>query len=384
LVPLEPTEDYPDAVEYVDEVKEEIALIRDVYSRGERYMPVFIMSLKDEPVPNAKIAIKKTRGFMGGPAAWQFVCRKYLLSFVRLFQSNPFIFEGAPGMNCNSSQWKKLYEYLTKHGVDKIVAGDFGMFDKRMSPEFILAAFDFICIILKAAGYTDVELLVVKCIAEDTAFPCCWTQGDLLEFLGSNPSGHTLTVIINCIVNCLYMRYVFELLYPEHGAQMFKEFIALITYGDDNTMGVSDLVPKFNHTAIAEVLKGINVVYTMAEKTAESIPYINIADSSFLKRRFVPQEDGRVACPLDWKSIDKMLTSCVASRSVCPEEQSMQSIRSAVGEFFQYGRQVFDENVLKMKRIVKKCKLEPFVQQSTFPTFDELVDAHHEASAGFE
>jgi len=70
IVPCDECDEWADAVEYVDEVKDEIRLIREVYARGERYMPVFIMNLKDEPVTHAKIAIKKTRGFMGGPAAW--------------------------------------------------------------------------------------------------------------------------------------------------------------------------------------------------------------------------------------------------------------------------------------------------------------------------
>lgn len=376
LNPLEPTTDYPDAVEYTEEVMEEVNLIRDVYSRGERYMPVFIMSLKDEPIPNAKIAIKKTRGFMGGSAAWQFVCRQHLMGFIRLFQLNSFTFEGAPGMNCNSRQWKKLYNHLTAFGKKQIVAGDFGMFDKRMSPEFIQAAFDFIVNIVRAAGYSEEEIQNIRCMAVDTAFPVCWAQGDVIEFFGSNPSGNILTVILNCIVNSLYMRYVWATISPMPLSE-FKKFVHLMTYGDDNIMGVSLDCPWFNHTALAKVLASIGVVYTMAEKEAESVPYIDISDASFLKRKFVPVDDDRVACPLDWKSIDKMLTSCVASRSVCPEEQAVQSIRSAVGEFFQYGPDVFNSNVAKMKRIVRNCHLEPFVQKTTFPSWQELLDAHH-------
>jgi hypothetical protein len=137
IVPCEEVDEWADAVQYVEEVQEEIRLIRDVYSRGERYMPVFVMSLKDEPVSQEKIRIKKTRGFMGGPAAWQFVMRQQLLSFVRVFQLNHTIFEGAPGLNCNSCEWEHLYNHITKFGEDRIVAGDYAKFDKRMSPLFI-------------------------------------------------------------------------------------------------------------------------------------------------------------------------------------------------------------------------------------------------------
>jgi hypothetical protein len=384
LSPIARTSDHMDAMEYAEEIMEEVALIRDVYSRGERYMPVFVMSLKDDPLPYAKIAIKKTRGFMGGPAAWQFVCRKYLLSFVRIFQLNPLIFEGAPGLNCNSESWDELQDFLTAFGLNNLYAGDFGWYDKKMSPEFILAGYDVIIGVLRKAGWPEELLRIVRCIGEDVAFPCADIQGDFVEFFGSNPSGHAITVILNCIVNCLYMRYCYAKLSPDHSPMTFKEFVHLITYGDDNAGGVSPKVPWFNHTAIAAELAKIKVVYTMADKHAESVPFVNIADITFLKRSFVPrvERDGRhrVACPLAWESIEKMLTSCVVSKSVCPEKQAMDSMRSAIGEFFQYGEEVFDENVKKMHQIVEMCHLEFFVQPSTFPSYKELLDAHFEAS----
>lgn len=381
LVPLEDDDVYTDAVEYTPEIMEEVRLIRETYDRGERYMPVFVMSLKDEPVPFKKIEIKKTRGFMGGPAAWQFVYRQHLLTFVRCFQLHPELFEGAPGMNVNSCSWKHLHDYLTRFGLDQIVAGDYEKFDKRMSPMFILAAFQVIIGVLRAAGRSERDIIAVLCMANDVAYPLTDVQGDFIEFFGSNPSGHALTVIINCLVNSLYMRYVYRSLNPLKRVDTFKEFVALMTYGDDNAMGVSKQTPWFNHTTISQLLAKYDVVYTMADKTSESKPYIHISEASFLKRRFV-DVDGRMSCPLEWASIDKMLTSCVASKSVCPEEQAAQSIRSAVGEFFMYGRETFETNVKKMRRIVAATGLEPFVQKSTFPTYDMLEESFREASRG--
>lgn len=381
LLPCEEDGIYSDAVEYVEEIMDEVRLIREVYTRNERYMPVFIMSLKDEPIPLPKALIKKTRGFMGGPAAWQFVYRQELLSFVRMFQLNPFLFEGAPGMNCNSCQWEHLYKYLTKFGEDRLVAGDYAKFDKRMSPMFILAAFDVIIEILVAAKRDPMDIQFVRCMANDVAYPLTDVQGDYVEFFGSNPSGHALTVIINCLVNALYMRYCYHELNPEHRVDTFKDHVALITYGDDNAQGVSSGAPWYNHTSISNMLAKFDVVYTMADKESASVPYIHIDEVSFLKRTF-RIVDGRMACPLEWSSIDKMLTACVASRSVCPEEQSIQSMRSAVGEFFQYGREVFDKNVSLMKEIVEECGLQAFVTKSTFPSYLELEEAHYDAGKG--
>jgi len=376
LIPIESTEMYPDAVEYTPEIKEEIKLIEETYARGERYMPVFVMSLKDEPIPLKKIQIKKTRGFMGGPAAWQFVYRKYLLMFVRTFQLNPFIFEGAPGMNPFSCSWKRLYEYLTHFGEDRMVAGDYEKFDKRMSPQMILAAFDFIIKILQAAGWTEDMITPVRCIAADVAFPVTDVQGDFVEFFGSNPSGHALTVIINCIVNSLYMRLAYTKLSPNKHCRDFQKNVRLITYGDDNALGISPSIQWFNHTSIQKELATINVVYTMADKDSESVPFINIRDISFLKRRFVPQSDGRVKCPLEWASIDKMLTMCTASKSVGKEKQAIDTIRSALGEFYQYGREVFDENIAKLHRIVERSGISDFVEENTFVSYAHIYEAY--------
>lgn len=376
ILPIPQDEVYSDAVEYTEEVWEEIRLIRDVYARGERYMPVFVMSLKDEPIPLAKVAIKKTRGFMGGPAAWQFVYRQQLLSFVRIFQLNPFVFEGAPGLNCNSCRWREMYRYLTKHGKDRCIAGDYSQFDKRMSPMFILAAFELIVNVLRAAGRPEEDIVAVRCIANDVAYPLTLVQSDLVEFFGSNPSGHALTVIINCIVNSLYIRYVYYLLNPEHTLSGFKDQISLITYGDDNAMNVSKLAPWFTHTEIQRVLAMFDVKYTMADKTAESVPYIPIEEVTFLKRSFVEMPDGRIACPLEWASLDKMLTACVASKTICKEEQSAQTLRSAVMEVFQYGEDKYNEYIPKFRSIVAKAGIEKYVPEETFPDYMYLVSKH--------
>jgi len=104
-------------------------------------------------------------------------------------------------------------------------------------------------------------------------FPVCDFFGDLIRFLGTNPSGWPLTVILNGIVNSLYMRYAYFHLNPAKEVRSFKKNVALMTYGDDNSAGVSASAPWFNHTAISEVLSGIGVKYTMADKKTESVPY---------------------------------------------------------------------------------------------------------------
>lgn len=377
LVELPPDATYQDAVEFTEEVMDEVAWIKDMYRRNERVMPVFVATLKDEAVPFEKIEIKKTRAFLGGSASHQFVMRQYLLPFVRVFQKNPILFEGAPGVNCNSCSWRKFYRFLTKHGKNRIIAGDYSKFDKRMEPVVILMAFYFIYLIHKMSGADEEHLQFIMCIAEDIAYPLCNIQEDWIMFFGSNPSGQALTVIINCIANSIYIRVA----WMDLGGNLeeFPEKVSLITYGDDNAMGVAEGFDWFNHTAISKALAEYGVVYTMADKHAASVPFLHISQITFLKRRFVERMDGRVECPLEWASIEKMLTTWVPSRTVCPEAQAVSVLSSAQAEMFQYGKQVFEEGTERLRRIAKKSNLEHFVTPTTFRSYQELEQRYWDA-----
>ncbi len=374
-------EKYPDGVNFTEEVWGKIRAIEEKYLRGERANPVYTGHLKDEAVPFAKIAKKKTRLFTAAPADWSVVVRKYLLSFVRLVQKNKFVFEAAPGVVCQSREWTDIFDYLTAFGRDRLVAGDYEKFDKNMLAHFILAAYEVIKIIFAKAGFENDVLTVLSCIAEDTAFPLCNINGDLIEFFGCNPSGHPLTVIINSLANSLYMRYCYRVLNPSQEVKSFKSNVHLLTYGDDNTFGVSRFIDWFNHTTIQRELKNIGVGYTMADKLAESVPFINIDEVSFLKRSWVWSDDLKAyMCPLEEESIIKSLTVWVPSGTIDQYKQMTQVISSASQEYFFYGKEKFEEKRNFFSTILSQYPYNLYVCDSTLPTYDQLVERHKRAS----
>lgn len=368
-----PTSDQPDAKTFTQEIWDRVRDCESKYKQGVRYMPVFTAHLKDEPLALAKVEAGKVRVFAGGPTDWSIVVRKYLISFIRVMMNNRFIFEAAPGTVAQSLEWEEIRNHLTKFGEKNIVAGDYGKFDKKMLPDFILAAYDIIIEIHRFAGWSEEDLLVLKCIAEDTAYPLIDFDGDLIEFLGSNPSGHPLTVIINSIVNSLYQRYAYIELNPEKHCRDFQDNVALMTYGDDNAFGVSSSKPWFNHTAIQGVLDGIGVTYTMADKEAESVPFIDICDVSFLKRTWRWDTDLEAyLCPLEEMSLVKMLTIWLPSKTICPEAQMIAVIESAVNEWFFYGKKRFNKEREFLMSLIND-DLRPYVGPATFPTWDDLA-----------
>jgi len=362
-------EEWKDYVKFDDYFYERVDRIIDTYRSGCRHMPVYIQHLKDEPRALEKIVDGNTRVFGGAPADWSFVMRKYLLSFVRVVQNNKFIFEAAPGTNTTSYEWDELYHYLTQFGTDRNIAGDFAKYDKRMSGVWILAAFQFIIKILKHAGWPDADIIVILGLAEDVAFPLCDFNGDLVEFWGSNPSGHPLTVIINCIAHSLYMRYVWLKVGLILGD--FKTYVALMTYGDDDVLNVSAEITTYDHTVIQRELGKIGVKYTMADKESNSVPFLNMSDIVFLQRAWrYDEEIGSHMAALNEKSISKMLTKYIPSKVVCPEQHGVDILQNALREYFFHGREVFEEHRIMFLEVIEENKLECFF--TSFPTYDDF------------
>jgi hypothetical protein len=384
LKPIEPQFGLLDPVEVTPEIRDRCQVLIDRYSSGERSSCVYMAHLKDEAVSFAKVKAKKTRVFCGAPMDQTIVTRMFLLSTIRFVQNNKLLFESAPGIVAQSSDWEHLYKYITQFGDDMIIAGDYRKFDKTMPAEFILQAFDILRYVCELSGnYTQEQLRVIEGIAVDTAYALCDFNGDLIQFYGGNPSGHALTVIINGLVNSLYMRYAYRVLNPDKICSTFKENVSLMTYGDDNLMGVSRNIPWFNHTSISELFATYGLGYTMADKDAMSIPYIHISDASFLKRGFRYDSDtGFCFAPIELESIEKSLMVWTFSKSVCKERQAVDIVSSALGEYFFWGKDVFEEK----SKILRNCLIESgmmdYITDTTFLTWDNHVDRFIQASVG--
>jgi hypothetical protein len=379
---ITPQHGMQDPVEVDDEIMDRVSEMIEIYKSGKCVHPNFCAHLKDEPVSFKKAKIGKTRVFTGASFDWSIVVRKYLLSFTRLLQNNRMAFEAGPGTIAQSLEWQEMYDYVVKHGLDRIVAGDYKAYDKRMSPKEILAAFDVIIHICQLSGnYSKEDITVIRGIAEDTAFAVVDYNGDLVQLFGSNPSGNPLTVILNSIVNSLRMRYGYRLLNPAQTVIDFSDNVNLMTYGDDNIMSVHRDCDWFNHTTIANVFSKLDITYTMADKEAESIPFIHIDDASFLKRTWRKDENlGCMMAPLEHNSIEKMLTVWNRSKAVTEEYQGMAVISTALREYFFYGHDIFSEKREMLIKLIKDLGWEDWVEETTFPTYLDLCEQFKRSS----
>lgn len=389
LVDLEDDDRWQDGVTFHEDVWKEVDRMVKDYEAKRVTHPVFVGQLKDEAVEEKKIVIGKTRVFLISSAAWTLIMRKWFLSFVRLFQRYRYVFEGMPGLRTQSGSWGKLRAFLTEFGVDRLFAGDFGKFDKAIEAVTMLEAFRVILRVCWEAGWNEASLDILWAIAEDTSFCTAIVSGDLVSLEGTNPSGQALTVLINCIVNSLYMRYVYILRNPSHEALTFQEFVRLATYGDDNAGNVSSKIQWFHHTAIQEELAKIGIEYTMADKSSESRPFIHIDEVEFLKRKFRFEEEvNDYFAPLNENSIQKRLMVGVQSSELTPEWQAVENLATSMEDYFFYGREVFEEKKKFLLEVGRESGLECHMAAKQWPVFDDLLERWREAptdlSAGEE
>jgi hypothetical protein len=372
---LHPSSDdrWADGVEVDEVILDRVRTCLEGYKNGVLYAPVFSGNLKDEPKSKKKVLSHSTRVFAGSPMEWSIVVRMKFLPLIRCAQKNRFLFEAAPGVNSHSLEWEEIREYLTEFGEDRMIAGDFVAFDKKMATNATMYAYWIMIEICKRSGnYSEEDIRIMWGIANDTCYPTINFNGDLIQFLCGNPSGQPLTVTLNGLVHSLYMRFVFRKL--EYDVRRFKEFVRLATYGDDGAAGVSKEVPHFSHSSIQQILANVGIGYTMADKESASVPYISMNEVSFLKRewRYDEEVDAYLA-PLEWGSINKMLTVHVRSKSVSVRAQIVQAMSTAVGEAFFHGREKFNELRTILIDTAERCDLNVYVEDDTFPTWEQLV-----------
>jgi len=340
---------------------------------GKSINTIFKAALKDEPT---KIGKGKARVFAAANVAFVELTRKYFLTMAALFQRNKITTECAVGTVVQSPEWTELYKHIGKHGWDRAIAGDYQAFDGKMSPEFILLSFKAMIQLAERSGkYDSDDLMIMKGIATEIAYPTYDYFGTILQFYGSNPSGHPLTVVVNSVVNSLYMRYTYYAIARDKRwwrVPQFNNVVSMMTYGDDNIMTVKKGYDDFNHTAIAAEYDKVGIVYTMAEKEAKSVPFINLKDASFLKHFAVWDEELKLyRSPVEETSIAKMLHAHLESDVLSMEQSSAEAISNVALKYFECGRDVYTKKVAQLEQVAQESGIKFYMEP--IPTYDERL-----------
>jgi hypothetical protein len=170
------------------------------------------------------------------------------------------------------------------------------------------------------------------------------------------PSGNPLTSIMNSIFGLIAFRLCWlestKFMYPtaEQSLRDFEKNVALVMYGDDNIMNITDwAVPFFNqHTMMANFPK-FGLKYTSDEKDDLDPPkWRNIDQVTFLKRSFKPNAVlGRKVAPLDLLTTIEM--SYFTKKGGSSRSITKDNIENTIRELSLHGKEVYEHysNALK-------------------------------------
>jgi len=255
-------------------------------------------TLKDERRPIAKVDAGKTRVFCGGPVHFTIAFRQYFLGFAAWIMHNRNHNEVSVGTNVFSGDWNDIVRKLasraqTRKGMN-VVAGDFSNFDGSLSSQILWAILDMI-----NDWYDDGEenRQIRNVLWMNIVHAIHINRNVIYQTTHSQPSGCPITAILNSLYNSVIVRiaYIFcaESHFQETGEDFrsmksFAEFVAMVSYGDDNIVGICErIIDWFNQVTITAALALIGHEYTDEAKTGIIVPFRDISEIAYLKRSFV-------------------------------------------------------------------------------------------------
>jgi hypothetical protein len=254
---------------------------------GKRIDSIWIETLKDETRNLQKIADVKTRSFSIAPLDFTLLTRQYTLDACGVLMRGRIKNGIAIGINPYSSEWTTLAHHLQETST-VMFDGDYEGYDRDLHAELIHMFFS---ILIEAYDYTGEDLVVMRVIENEIIH--CIKLGRKYVFMTckGNPSGNSLTAILNSFCNLCYIMYAFYSVMPPENANImvFMQQVRCIVFGDDNVISPSAKVSKyFNFMTMKESLARIGIKYTIGSKldVKGDAYWLNISEVTFLKNGF--------------------------------------------------------------------------------------------------
>ncbi|ATO59709.1 nonstructural polyprotein [Solenopsis invicta virus 5] len=341
------------------EVENAVNLRIEAAKKGIRLPVMWVDTLKDERRPIEKVNQLKTRVFSNGPMDFSIAFRMYYLGFIAHLMENRITNEVSIGTNVYSQDWAKTVRKLQRFGK-KIIAGDFSTFDGSLN----------VCIMEKFAdlanefyddGPENALIRLVLLLDVFNSIHIC--KDSLYMWTHSQPSGNPATTPLNCFINSVGLRCVFELCEEANFVKQlatnsflassikrylmkdFDKHVSLVSYGDDNVINFSDEISDwFNMETITEAFAKLGFTYTDELKGASGeVPkWRTIYDVQYLKRKFRYDEQRKVwEAPLCMDTILEMPNWCRGGLDI--QEGTKVNCENAIMELSMHDQQTFDQ-----------------------------------------
>lgn len=320
---------------------------------GKRSPSLWTDCLKDERRKLAKIQSGDTRAFTIPPVDFTLLCRKFTGNFSRFFYRNRLKMFSCVGINPQSLEWTIFVESLLQNS-ELGFAGDYEYWDGTMLAQFMHA----VCEIINAwYGDSSENCLIREVLFDEMIHTVQLMINTMYITHHGGPSGNPLTVIINTIVNEMYLRYCwFDLAPMEYNSIVeYHKNIKPGIYGDDNAVSVKPEVSHFyNMVTIANLLKQFGIRLTMADKTSTVCSLTPIVDFTFLKQGF--RKVGNFWLPLMSENTIKELINWIRT---CDDEilACQENVNSALQFCYFYGSDYFQEFRSKLIKAIVDCNV---------------------------
>lgn len=329
----------PPVVSLHKDLIEGINRIMQIVDEGDVYSPIAVHCLKDETVTVKKNEACKIRVFNIMPFAFNFLLKKYIAPIIDLFREHNIFFEHAIGINIASMRDSKLlYAHLTH--FQNCSASDVSDFDVTASTRELYHS----CLVVQKLsfylGYTALERKRLWGLLMSSMHVTHVNKGDFWLTNFGLASGYWVTLFLNCIRNSLQSRYA----YFAHGTEKigsFRFYVRLMVLGDDNISAVDDAIRWYDQIYVAECLKHIGAKRTSSRKGTDLVPFESFSEATFLKRVFVVWEDGLIVCPIEKKTLYRMLSFKRRTELSNVDHQAV-ILSTVMAEAWMWGRAFFN------------------------------------------
>lgn len=338
-----------------------VQAIQECWDRGKIFHPIVTWSKKDEAVRASKNAIRKIRIFNNLPFAYNLMLKRLVAPIHSFMQTSPEFFEIAVGLNMVSDDCGRMVNRLmfgatgakVRAGrAGNLIDGDMEKFDKRQLTVFLYGVAAVYCRLAEILHYPERDIRELKLAFLGLIHHVALVGSSVMFLNFSNISGSLVTLMLNCIVQCLMFRMIFYELRPAGCEAYFRDAVALVTLGDDSLQSVRNGFSWYNFMSIRGLMPRLNHVFKPGDKNDGDYLYKTLGQVSFLKRRFLWNASVQAwFAKIEEASLCRQMTIMKTTTAMSKEEHHAAILTNILREYFLYGQQTYEER-LKLVRLV--------------------------------
>lgn len=315
--------------------------------------------LKDARILKSKVSIPgKTRVFEMSPIDLTIAQRQFQTPFILTYMDNNLFMENTVGINVNGREWNDL-AYSLLNFSPHILAGDYSSYGPRIDLNVLDAALGIIKdwsiyygwnVDVSWHNYSTEDMQEFHILNEEIITSPLVCERLLLRPAAGMASGNAATVIINSIVNSLYIRCAFLELAREYDTtksdlSYFDKYVKMFSNGDDVIISVKEeIIDWFNNHTLGQCFERHDLKFTNSKKDGSNPKFETIDQVTYLKCFFKPHPArlGYFMAALDKVSIEdccQWVWRTEVDFMSATIENCIQTVRLAYGhgpEYYNY------------------------------------------------